>query len=187
MKIYFNSALHGKDKYEKNFKIIIELMEKMNHEVIKSHILDRNLNDVIDQTKKDQREDNLRARRAISECDVMVVEGSSRSMGVGYLLSVGLEMKKPILVLFSNNTHGIIAGDSNRLSTVRRYNLRDGNLKSILRKFLASAQEKIEITRFNFQLSKYMDNFLTEEALENSISKADFLRNLIRESMDKML
>ena len=94
-------------------------------------------------------------------------------------------MNKPILVLFSKKIHGVIEGIPSRLLTVKQYNIKNGKLSSTLRKFITSAVEKNESTRFNFLLSKEMDNFLKDESHKNSISKADYLRTIIFEKMEE--
>jgi len=125
MEIYFSASLIGKEKYLKEYRTIINIVKRLKHKIFYEHIISRNWQEVEKLTKKQHEKDFQRTRNQIKNSDLMVIEATYPSIGVGHTMTIGLEMFKPTLVLYqeSTNPHGLLIGDPNRLLTIKKYSL----------------------------------------------------------------
>lgn len=180
MKIYFNASLLGKEKYLKEFKEIIKIFSELGHEVYSDHVMKRDYKKVNKQTREQHEADFQKARNQIQESDVMIVEATYPSIGVGHTMTIALEMYKSVLILYQNQTtpHGLLIG--NRLLTVKKYSLKNSEkLKQIIKTFLIKAEQHLLKKRFNFMLDKTQEDYLDWVSKIQRISKANFIRILI--------
>ncbi len=186
MKIYFNASLAGKEEYLKEFKAILKVANKLADQVYADHVMKRNYRQVNKQTKKQHELDFQRARNMISKSDVMIVEATYPSIGVGHTMTIALEMYKPTLVLYRTTPHGLLIGDLNRLLTIKKYSLRNKKrLGQTIKTFLKKSKKKILKKRFNFMLDQTQDDYLNWISKRENISKANFIRMLIGKSTDE--
>lgn len=188
MKIYFNASLIGKEKYLKEYKAIINIIKQLRHKIFYEHIINRNWQEVEKLTRKQHEKDFQRTRNQIKNSDLMLIEATYPSIGGGRIMTIGLEMFKPTLVLYqeSTNPHGLLIGDPNRLLTVKKYSLTNKKrLEQIIKNFLEKSKTKILKKRFNFLLSESQDEYLNFISQKENISKADFIRRLINVALEK--
>lgn len=174
----------GREKYLKQFRAIVKTLENLKHEVYSNHVFKRDFRKVNRQTKKEHEFDFQKARDQIQKSDVMVVEGTYPSIGVGHMMTIALEMHKAVLVLYQNDPHGLLVGDPNRLLTVKKYSLKDGKaLKNALSVFLEKANRRLLNKRFNFMIDEMEEDYLEWASNKKGISKADYIRQLIDEDL----
>jgi len=186
MKAYFNASLAGKEKYPKEFKAIIKIIKDLSHEVYSDHVMKRDYKKVNKQTRGQHEADFQRARNQIQKSDVMVAEATYPSIGVGHTMTIALEMYKSVLILYQTTPHGLLIGDPNRLLTVKRYSLKSPQkLKQIIKTFLKRSERRLLKKRFNFMLDKTQEDYLNWMSKKQGISKANFLRQLIDESIQE--
>lgn len=186
MKVYFNASLFGKEKYSEEFNLIIECVKKSGHEIYAEHVMKRDFKVVNKQGKEQHEADFQRARKEIQKSDFVIAEATSPSIGVGYIISIALELYKPVLILYQNTPHGLLMGDPNRLLTVKKYSLKDAvRLKRIIQLFLEKAKNRLLKKRFNFMLDKIQEDYLEWISRQETMSKANFIRQLIDKNMQK--
>lgn len=176
---YFAAASSGLPKKLNEYRQIVQTVESF-----KSMIIDKwyeknkfdfeNLKDLEKNAKN-------RSTNMIRKCDFLVAETSVPSLGVGHQITYALEHHVPVLVLckeenFKEMSFIIKAYDSN-IVEIFKYN-RD-NLDQIIKKFINNLLT--DNYRFNFILPRDLDNYLTERALKAGISKAVYLRNLLKQ------
>lgn len=184
MRIYFNASLAGKLKYEKQFRMIIEIIKELGYEVYADHVLKRDFKEVDRQTRQQHEADFQRARKEIQQSDAMIVEASYPSIGIGYTMTIALQTYKNVLVLYQTIPHGLLIGDPNRLLTVKKYDIKNqGKLKSIITAFLKKAGRRILKIRFNLMIDKEQNDYLEWASKISGISKSDLIRQLIDKSI----
>lgn len=184
MRVYFNASIAGKDKHIKEFEAITKTAEDLGCTVYKDHVLKRDASRVNNQTRLQHEKDFRKARERIQNSDVMIVEASYPSIGVGYTMTIALEMNKPILVLYKNDPHGLLVGDPNRLLKLKKYDLKNKvGLKKAIYHFLENSKKRILNIRFNLMIDENEENYLEWISKKMNISKANYIRNLIDEEM----
>ena len=116
----------------------------------------------------------------------MIIEATQPSIGVGHTMTLALEMYKNVLVLYQNTPHGLLIGDPNRLLNVKRYSLKDPeNLRHIIEIFMKRAQQRLLNKRFNLMLDVQQEDYLDWISKKLVVSKANYIRQLINDSIQK--
>lgn len=174
----------GREKYSKQFKAIVKTIENLKHEVYSNHVFKRDYRNVNKQSNKQHEFDFQKARDQIQKSDVMIVEATYPSIGVGHMMTIALDMHKAVLVLYQNDPHGLLVGDPNRLLTVKKYNLKENKtLKNIISTFLEKANRRLLNKRFNFMIDEMEEEYLELASNKRGVSKADYIRQLIDEDL----
>ena len=131
MKIYFAGAIRGgRDDKRLYFKIINYLKEY--GEVLTEHVGNQSINTLGENDNKD----NFiykRDMRWLKECDFVIAEVTTPSLGVGYEIGRAIQFNKKVICLYSNT-------QDKRLSAMIRGNK---NLKIINYKDFEDLKEKI--------------------------------------------
>ena len=121
---------------------------------------------------------------AINKADVVVAETSTPSFSVGYQVALAVSMKKPTLVLSREGVEksffasGIEAGVE-----YKKYNI--DTVGGILSDFLASNDIATKDMRFNFFIDRPIYNYLRWAALKTGKTKAEILRSLVQQDIDR--
>lgn len=186
MKIFFHSSIFAKQKNEKNYKTIVDICKNLGNEVFADHMLKRSYHDTDKFSRKEHEADFQRLTKQIKESDVVIVEGTAPSIGTGHYMTIALGYLKPVLVLYQKKPHGVLVGDPNRLLVLRKYKLEDiDDLKNKIELFLKNSDDKKLKNRFNLMLDNQMVSFLEKRSNELKVSKADVVRKLITQEVDK--
>lgn len=180
MHVYFNASMAGKEDYLPEFQAIVSIIENLGHKVCADHVLRRNPIDVNRQTRKQHELDFRMARKEIQKSDVMVVEATHPSIGVGHTMTLALELHKSVLILHQHYPHGLLVGDPNRLLFLKQYNPENNKeLKKIIKEFLEKAGKRLLNIRFNLMIDETEEDYLQWASRKKRISKADYIRQLI--------
>jgi len=118
--------------------------------------------------------------------DCIVFEGTHPTTGGGYYLSVALQKNIPVLFLTQEEYKGLYLASYNRLLRITKYSPTNiKKLKKVIKSFVKSVNNHGLKKRFNLMINDSMDTYLNEAARTNGISKADVMRNLVYEKMQK--
>lgn len=121
---------------------------------------------------------------AISRADAVVAETSTPSFSVGYQVALAVSMKKPILVLNREGVEksffasGIEAGIDYRKYT-------NNDVDATVTEFLKNNDIGTKDMRFNFFIDRPIYNYLRWAALKTGKTKAEILRELVKNEIDK--
>lgn len=181
---YFASASSGLPKRLDEYKKIVEIVES-NRCIIIDQWFEKhkwnaeNIKDVEENAKN-------RSTVMIRKCDFVVAETSIPSTGMGHQISYALEHHVPVLCLckeekFKQLSFIIKTYDSNILEIFQYKN--DKELKRIIKTYIQNLTR--DSYRFNFILPRELDNYLTERAIKAGISKAVYLRNLLKDDREE--
>lgn len=182
MTIYFVGSISGKDKFQKNYEAIVSFLKKNGHEV-----LDQTTNvskqDVYNFSEGKKVEQYQKIKSWISRADLIVVEISNPSIGLGHEISIALEKGKPVIALYCVGDPGhFIEGNNSEKLLVVKYDLL--NLTEVIGNaldFVISHQD----SRFNLMLPPEIVQHLNQVSEQKHIPKSVYIRDLIISDMNK--
>lgn len=122
---------------------------------------------------------------ALAKADVVVIDNTVTNFSVGYMAAVGLQHKKPTLILFRDKAiEGTMAsGMDESLVTLKEYD--DKNLEEVVSDFLEKNRVETKDMRFNFFIDRPIYNYLRWAAYKTGKTKAEILRDLVAKEIEK--
>lgn len=181
MNIYFTASIAGKKYYLQNYLNIIEILKKNKHQVVSDHIISASEKTINLQTETQRERFHKQLRKWIMQSDCLIVETSFPSISVGFEISLGLNLGKPVLVLYTKEAPTLLSSYDDEKLICSKYD--SGNLKGIISEFINYVEGKSD-HRFTFFIDSAISYFLEEASKNKNIPKSVYLRNLIREKMD---
>lgn len=119
----------------------------------------------------------------IKKADVVMMEVSSHSVSMGYLISKSLDLCKPVVAFYKKGTKILfLRGISNPKFKLVEYDKK--NISALLDQSLDEAKKEIDV-RFNFFVSPKILTYLDWVAQKRMIPRSVFLRNLIEREIKK--
>lgn len=123
--------------------------------------------------------------KEIKKADALVVEATESNFELGRFITLALQQHKPVLMLQNETKQVPLLLGSSRLVSLETY--KDGNKKemaNVLAGFFKTVAKQRLLYRFNFMMSREMDSFVRDQAKDNGMSKADYIRTLIMNEME---
>ncbi len=122
MKVYLSGAIRGGRQLQKTYEIILDFLQKGNHEVLTYHVASQ---DVLEMENSLTEGEIFRNdENWLNECDCVIAEVSVPSLGVGYEIAYALCTNKPVMAAYDVNFEPIsamIAGNTSSLLSVIKY------------------------------------------------------------------
>lgn len=180
MKVFFISSPRGLDKYSDNYDSILKSLEKLGHKNISNfpEAVDEdglylpNLNGFYNETVT-----------KIKSADVCIFETSIPSLGVGHLVSLALQLNKPVIALYSgDNFPSFFNQVEDEKIQVISYNKE--NVSKVIADAIDYAASQQDV-RFNFFISPAIGNYLDWISKVKKIPRSVYLRNLIEKNMEE--
>jgi len=97
MNIYFSGSIAGGRDNLPIFQYIVKRLQADGHTVPSAHVADPNV--LANEARLTEREIYERDVAWVNECDAMIAEVSTPSLGVGYEIALAVQLGKPILCL----------------------------------------------------------------------------------------
>jgi hypothetical protein len=117
----------------------------------------------------------------LKKADICIFEASVPSLAIGHLISMAIEMGKPVIALYkAANIPFFLTGLDDEKIQVIQYELE--NLKDELSTAIEYASD-LQDTRFNFFISPQIGSYLDWVAKNKRVPRAVYLRRLIEEDM----
>lgn len=182
MKIYFTAAVSLSNYYGENYKMIVDVLEKLGHQVIHQHITSSNLDKIFSKSRQENVEFYKKIVKEMNKTDVVVAEVSFPStLNVGHEVSLALEKGKPVIALYtSEKSSPFFEGINNDLLFYQEYQKQD--LDSFLPKLLEEVVKRADV-RFNFFISPEIGRYLDWVNQKRKVPRAVFLRSLLEKAM----
>lgn len=122
---------------------------------------------------------------SIAKSDVIIADATYENFAVGYQVAVAIQQKKPVLIL---RRHG--ADDDAFVTGVEdgwaRHKIYDkDSIAEIIKVFLAENTIDTKDMRFNFFIDRSIYNYLRWAALKTGKTKAEVLRELVKNEIEK--
>jgi len=137
MKIYFSGSISGGRAHEAIYQHLVAHLQAQGHAVLSAHVADP----VALEAEKDlpPREVFERDSNWVKECEAMVAEVSTPSLGVGYEYGLAVQLGKPVLCVYRSGVRlsKMISGNPAPNLTVAAYSS-ESELDAIVDPFLAN-------------------------------------------------
>lgn len=181
MKIYFVASIAGREKYLRNYELIVDALNKQGHTIFEDTL--RPSNDEVYGLDDNEKVDFYKqVLKWINQSDVIVAEVSHSSLSVGHEISVALDKGKSVIVLYTEgHAPHFLEGINNDKLLIEKYDER--SLENLLRNSLDYASDQQD-TRFNFFISPRIAGYLDWIAKDKRLPRAVYLRNLIEDHMN---
>jgi TPP-dependent 2-oxoacid decarboxylase len=186
MKIVFVASLAGRKQLEENYRLIAALCRRHNHKVFDDYVFKYDVEYLAKGNIISLKRNYKKISYEIKKADALIAEVTQSSLGVGRFISLALEYRKPVLLLYSRYIPRAFVYDPTRLISLKKYFLsKPRELERKIINFIQKVNKKKLTYRFNLMLTKEMNEYLTVASSHKNLSKADYLRNLISEKMKK--
>ena len=137
MKIYFSGSISGGRAHEAIYQHLVAHLQAQGHAVLSAHVADP----VALEAEKDlpPREVFERDSNWVKDCEAMVAEVSTPSLGVGYEYALAVQLGKPVLCVYRSGVRlsKMISGNPAPNLTVAAYSS-ESELDAIVDPFLAN-------------------------------------------------
>lgn len=187
MRFFFTASVHGKRILEANYRLIVQEVTRLGHEVDASTVLDQQPSQMDTWSEQDSLEFHKTVMHRMKKADGLIVEASYGSIGVGFNLASTVQLGKPVIIFYSGTEEPHVFRSLEKINErfqVIRYKSLD-QLKKEVPPALAFASENQD-TRFNFFISPEHAKYLDWIAQQQKMSRSVYLRRLITKEMDKM-
>lgn len=123
---------------------------------------------------------------SIRRSDCVIIEGSTISFSLGYILTESINLGKPVLILTTYDLEDrrtrFLSSIRSELLIVRQYKTAK-ELSEIVNDFL-SKNPDIK-TRFNLVIPNKLNSYITSKSKDQNCSKTEYILQLIRNDMKK--
>jgi hypothetical protein len=183
MNVYFTASVVGKKNYLKNYLKIIDCLRAKNFFVQSDHIIDTSEPEIQLKTREERLKFLRRLETWIQRADFMVVEGSFPSISVGYEISLALQYRKPVLILYSVGAPpSLFAYHSDEKIICEKYTL--DTVEEAIKEFITFVKSAAD-TRFTFFVTPQIAAYLEKVSRKEKMPKSVYLRKLIESHITK--
>lgn len=182
MTVYLSFSLtQSSREVKESISRIVNIITDLGHKVIpeKVGLKDSDYHKGQNETQSKITQENIVKLKKLS--DIVVLEASGQSIGIGQELAFALSINKPVIVLYRDNIKPHVlrneGGDSLILSP---YN--DNNLDIVLKDSIEYAQGRADV-RFNFFISPAIGSYLDWISKVKKIPRSVYLRGLIEKDL----
>lgn len=178
MTIFYTASYHGKEKYQRQYNYILEILNKTKERIISTEggnylsVLSEEEQKLLKHPKLIHYE---AIRKGILQSDVVIIEISEEDFQLGHEASLAIQNKRPVLCLSINEDFSIKI--NNPYFFAKKYN--HYNVEDIIRDFINSTSNKLLSERFNLFMSPSQLDYLDKAARSENIGKSEYLRGLL--------
>jgi hypothetical protein len=177
MNVYFTASVVGKDTYLTNYLKIIDTLKSKGFIVQADHILNVTEADIHMKTREERLRFHKQLESWIQKSDCMVVEASFPSISVGYEISLALQYRKPVLLLYSiGEPPSLFAYHSDEKLIAEKYTM--DTVEAIVNDFINYVHGATD-TRFTFFITPQIATYLEKISKQEKMPKSVYLRQLI--------
>ncbi len=182
MKVYFTASVsRATPEVREYYQQIISVLEKLGHTVIADHVLGKGKEDIDSQTEAEALDVQKRLSQWKKQADIVLIEASTPSFGVGQEISEALNDNKQIIVMhLPGKKPHILVNQGQDVIYFAEYT--PDKIASVLEDYIEYAKTHSD-TRFNFFISPQIGGYLDWISRNKKIPRAVYLRQLIEVDM----
>jgi len=182
MKIYFSAPLSNIESSDKShYLLITETLKKLGHNVLFDHLLNKDKAFLEKQTPKESLENQRLMTKRKNQADLVVIEASTPSFGIGQEIAYSLQNNKQVVILYlTGHKPHILQDEGQDLLLIYSYTAE--TLTETLTKAIQEAREKVDV-RFNFYISPEIGRYLDWISQSKKLPRSVFLRGLVERHM----
>lgn len=182
MKVYFDCSARGIKEHGEYYELIYRVIGELGHTHISNYQESLDLSQVVNSHDRNTKLFKS-SMRNIDKCDVLVLEISTNSLTMGFLMQRALSAGKPVIALHLPGHYPLFAaGNEDEKLQVVEYSKDQITLSLRTALDYAAAQSDV---RFNFFISPIIGQYLDWISKNKKIPRSVYLRNLIEEDMVK--
>ncbi len=182
MKVYFTCSARGTQNFANSHQKIFETVKKLGYEHTSDYSKESDPGEVYGYSHQERVALYDEAIKALKSSDIVLLEVSTHSLTMGYLMQTALSLGKPVIAIhYKDHKPAFAAGIEDDKLQVIEYS--DETLSGILEDSLDYAQSKMDV-RFNFFISPAIGNYLDWVSKVKKIPRSVYLRNLIEKNME---
>ncbi|MCA9368881.1 MAG: hypothetical protein H6773_03195 [Pseudomonadales bacterium] len=182
MKIYYTTSARGNDEVFTNSLHIFNSILELGHTHLDDFRNDMNQEKVYSDSFEEKKLRYKNAMRHTQLADIVILEVSTHSLTMGYLLNVALQNNKPIILLHLRNRLPAFAeGIEKSKLQIWEYSMKD--IDVILSESLEQAKKDVT-TRFNLFITGEQYSYLEKKSIEKKVGKSEVIRELIDTAID---
>ena len=181
MKFYFCASARGHKRFGSYYKQICDLATKSGHTNLDDLAVTVDPNDFYD-GDQDHRESHYeRTIKNIRSSDIILLEVSTHSLSMGFIMEKALDSGKPVIALYHKGLMPYFAAGINE-QKLQVVEYEEATLAKVIEDSFEYAGNQSD-TRFNFFISPRQLSYLDWIARERRIPRSVFLRRLIESDM----
>lgn len=186
MKLHFSASLHELSKHIATYELIERAIKDNGHTITKEWLQDYKDKKAMSSHFSDSEWEDISNETldSIQEADAIIIEASIPSFNMGYLSAMALARKKPLLMLFNSLPQAHILDSNNSLRRAAVYHT-DAELEKIIASFLRDVDVDTAKLRFNMALDRETYNFLNWESVNTGKTKAQIIREVLKEQINR--
>lgn len=184
MKIYFSAPVSRvPEKIRENYELIKKSLEELGHNVLAEHLKGKTAEVLTRQTEEQSLEVQRMMTKRKKQADLVVIEASTPSFGIGQEIALALNDGKQVIVLHipGSEPHLLLDGAQDSLF-IAEYT--QETLKDVLKDYIEDARHQMDV-RFNFFVSPTIVRYLDWIAKKKKMPRAVYLRRLIEQDLAK--
>jgi hypothetical protein len=183
MNVYFTASIVGKKDYLENYQKIIDVLRAKNFIVQSEHIINTTEPEIHMKTREERLKFHRKLETWIQKADFMVVESSFPSISVGYEISLALQYRKPVLILYSiGDPPSLFASHSDEKIVCEKYTF--DTVQELIDEFITFVRGATD-TRFTFFVTPQIAAYLEKVSKKEKMPKSVYLRKLIESHIAK--
>lgn len=181
MHVFFTGSPRALLKFRREHVSIFEEIVKNGFKHLSRAVIDADPNQFYEQDQKQIIKHYQETLENLRKADIVVVEASTNSMSMGFLVNQALELDKPVIVFhLRDHTPFFFLGIQNEKLHIYEYSL--DNVAKTVKDALDYAKDNSDV-RFNFLISPRIGNYLDWVARHKKVPKSVYLRQLIEMDM----
>jgi len=182
MKVYFTCSARGTQNFSNLYQKIFDTILKLGNEHTSNYTKESDPGEIYGYSHEERVALYEQAIRDLKRSDVILLEVSTHSLSMGYLMQTALNLGKPVIALYSkDHKPAFAAGIEDDKLQVIEYS--KNNLTEVIEESIEFAQSKMDV-RFNFFISPAIGNYLDWISKEKKIPRSVYLRSLIEKDMN---
>jgi len=188
MKIFFSCTTHKFAENKSNYFAIRDYIVKHGHIITHDWLPKMRPHKKHHGRPQVSPKEYKRAIEAVEEADVLIFENTVPSFSTGHLLTIGLQLKKPILVMWLDSSpwtkrRGFI--ESLQAQNLELNSYTADNYTKILHGFLKKYEKAGVRYRFNLVIDPVEKRYLDWVNYNRFTSRTTVIRNLIRAALSE--
>lgn len=177
--VFFAGTSTTLSESERNYRKIITALQALDIECVGSWVI--KLMNGEEPTPTDGLTVLEQQQQLLRNVDLMIVECSSPSFGIGYLMHQAVSQRTPLLCLYNDHLQlgdlsDMITGNHSTLIKVLPYNIE--TVDEVIAGYLSTLKGE-DIHKFNFLATSEILEYIEAGAEKNGTSKSEFLRDEI--------
>jgi hypothetical protein len=178
MKIFFVGSPRALKEHKNELTKIYHTITQLGHENLYHLVINSNPDTFYNKNETQINFHFKTTSQALHAADLLIVEASIHSLSMGYLVRMGEELDKPVIVMYKSGSEPFFfSGNTYERLLLVEYTLE--SIKENLTQALSYASDLLD-TRFNLFLSPQMNSYLKWITKRNRTNRSTYIRQLLQ-------